>query len=153
MADQDNEQWIEASPPLDFVLMVYVALAVPFSLIGIFSIGVIDPDYEPSLGTKVIGVCALLGIIPVARRKRRTTLRWNDKRIQQIGFMQVISTYNWDELTDVKEAGSLQRATTFVFGYGKSLRLITGPGYLPMSDYYKVLNLAKRKLKENARTS
>lgn len=88
------------------------------------------------------------------RRKRTGVLQWNDEPVQQMGqthFRHSSSRYERKNLTNIKEPGVSERWTTLQFGYGKSLSFRATQD-IPLSDYYKVLNVAKRKLKENART-
>lgn len=154
MAEEEQEVWIEANPPMDTILIFFVLILLPLALLLIFPFGLVGSDGSPSTPTvssRIVGLCIILGLIPVYKRKRTGRLRWNDEKVQAIEPMSVTTTFKWQDLAAIYERAAFQRWTTLSFGYGKSLRLRT-PQDIPLSDYYRVLNVAKRKLKENART-
>ncbi|MGD9295672.1 MAG: hypothetical protein PVI41_12395 [Roseobacter sp.] len=155
MAEERDQEWVEASPPVDQIFLFCAAIGGTFGLLLLLApIYRDEPEGLAHYLVSTLGLCILLGLIPIYRRERHGILRWNDKEVQQLyqsHFRHSSLAYECKNLTTVKEPGPFGKWTTLKFGYGKSLSFRATID-IPLSDYYKVLNIAKRKLKENART-
>ncbi|MFK7867982.1 MAG: hypothetical protein AB8B58_01950 [Roseobacter sp.] len=130
-----------------FTRLRWLFLDIAFGCLIAWVFWTVSPSQWATPVGLVIAALLLVAALVLPLKRQNLTCRWNEESVQVSSVLLRGKPYLWRDLHAI-ERSMHERATILRFGAFKKVKVHWG-----FEDHYSIIELAERKLEENARAS
>lgn len=130
-----------------FTRLRWLFLDIAFGGLVAWVFWIVSPSQWTTPVGMVIAVLLLGAAFFLPLKRQKLTCQWDEESVQVSSLLQSGRAHLWRDLQAI-ERSMHERATILRFGALKKVKVHWG-----FEDHYSIIELAERKLEENARTS